>query len=111
MKVRLGEVWLSHSDRGCQYSAIVTRECSPHAGYAKAEALVIGSNRFDFRLLSRSVAREAHNTRGRFLSTIDGHIRSSERYYRFSDLTKDLRSLKSKVENYRLVREIVEKEG
>jgi hypothetical protein len=45
------------------------------------------------------------------LSTIDGQIRSSEKTYRFSDLTKDLRSLKSKVENYRLVREIVEKEG
>ena len=26
MKLRLGEVWLSHSDRGCQYSATVTRE-------------------------------------------------------------------------------------
>jgi hypothetical protein len=43
------------------------------------------------------------------LSTIDRHIRSSEMNYRFSDLTKDLRRLKSKVEDYRLVREIVEK--
>jgi hypothetical protein len=41
------------------------------------------------------------------LSTIDGQIRSSETNYRFSDLTKELRSLRSKVENYRLVREIV----
>jgi hypothetical protein len=31
MKLRVSEVWISHSDRGCQYSAIVTRECSPHA--------------------------------------------------------------------------------
>jgi len=43
------------------------------------------------------------------LSTIDGHIRSSEMNYRFSDLTKELRLVRSKVENYRLVREIVEK--
>jgi hypothetical protein len=43
------------------------------------------------------------------LSTIDGHIRSSEMNYRFSDLTKELRLLRSKVENYRLVREIVTK--
>jgi hypothetical protein len=43
------------------------------------------------------------------LSTIDGHIRSSEMNYRFSDLTKELRSVRSKVENYWLVREIVEK--
>ena len=43
------------------------------------------------------------------LSTIDGHIRSSEVNYRFSDLTRELRLLRSKVENYRLVREIVEK--
>jgi hypothetical protein len=43
------------------------------------------------------------------LSTIDEHIRSSEMNYRFSDLTKELRSVRSKVENYWLVREIVEK--
>jgi hypothetical protein len=43
------------------------------------------------------------------LTTIDGHIRSSEMNYRFSDLTRELRLLRSKVENYRLVREIVKK--
>ena len=43
------------------------------------------------------------------LSAIDEHIRSSEVNYRFSDLTRELRLLRSKVENYRLVREIVEK--
>jgi hypothetical protein len=46
----------------------------------------------------------------KMLSTIDGQIRSSEMNYRFSDLTKELRLLRSKVENYRLVREIVKKE-
>ena len=45
------------------------------------------------------------------LTTIDQHILSSEMNYRFSDLTKDLRWLKSKVEGYRLVREIVEKDN
>ena len=45
------------------------------------------------------------------LGTIDQHILSSELNHRFSDLTKDLRWIKSKVEDYRLVREIVEKEG
>ena len=45
------------------------------------------------------------------LSTIDRHIRASEMNYRFSGLTEDLRWIKSKVEDYRLVREIVEKEG
>jgi hypothetical protein len=44
------------------------------------------------------------------LSTIDGSIRSSEKNFRFPDLTNELRSLRSKVENYRLVTEIVEKE-
>jgi hypothetical protein len=44
------------------------------------------------------------------LITIDGQIRSSEMNHRFSDLTKELRSLRSKVENYRLVREIAKKE-
>jgi hypothetical protein len=44
------------------------------------------------------------------LSTIDGHIRStSEMNHRFSELTKELRGIRSKIENYRLVREIVEK--
>ena len=43
------------------------------------------------------------------LSTIDGHIRSCEMNHRFSDLTRELRLLRSKVENYRLVREIVTK--
>jgi hypothetical protein len=43
------------------------------------------------------------------LSTIDQHILSSEMNYRFSDLSKDLRWLRSKVEEYRLVREIVER--
>jgi hypothetical protein len=43
------------------------------------------------------------------LSTIDQHILSSEMNYRFSDLSKDLRWLRSKVEDYRLVREIVER--
>jgi hypothetical protein len=43
------------------------------------------------------------------LSAIDRHIRSSELNDRFSDLTSELRLLRSKVENYRLVREIVEK--
>jgi hypothetical protein len=43
------------------------------------------------------------------LSAIDRHIRSSEMNDRFSDLTRELRLLRSKVENYRLVREIVEK--
>jgi hypothetical protein len=43
------------------------------------------------------------------LSTIDGQIRSSEVNYRFSDLTRELRLLRSKVEEYRLVREIVKK--
>jgi hypothetical protein len=43
------------------------------------------------------------------LSTIDSRIRSSEMNYRFPDLTKELRLLRSKVENYRLVREIVAK--
>ena len=60
MKLRLGEVWLlSHSDRGCQYSVIITRGCSPHAScsshaaYAKAfEALVMGSNRYSLRFSS-----------------------------------------------------------
>ena len=41
------------------------------------------------------------------LSAIDEHIRSSEVNYRFSDLTRELRLLRSKVEEYRLVREIV----
>ena len=45
------------------------------------------------------------------LSTIDGHIRASEMNDRFPDLSKELRLLKSKVDNYRLVREIVEKGG
>jgi hypothetical protein len=44
------------------------------------------------------------------LSAIDAHIRSSEMNSRFSDLTRELRLLRSKVENYRLVREIVKKE-
>jgi hypothetical protein len=44
------------------------------------------------------------------LSTIDGSIRSSEKNSRFPDLTNELRSLRSKVENYRLVSEIAEKE-
>jgi hypothetical protein len=43
------------------------------------------------------------------LMAIDGHVRSSEMNSRFSDLTRELRLLRSKVENYRLVREIVEK--
>jgi hypothetical protein len=43
------------------------------------------------------------------LSTIDGQIHSSELNHRFSDLTKELRLLRSKIENYRLVREIVKK--
>ena len=43
------------------------------------------------------------------LSAIDEHIRSSEVNYRFSDLTRELRLLRSKVENYRLVREIAKK--
>ena len=43
------------------------------------------------------------------LSSIDGHIRSSEMSDHFPDLTKELRLLRSTVENYRLVREIVEK--
>ena len=43
------------------------------------------------------------------LSTIDGHIRSCEMNHRFSDLTRELRLLRSKVEEYRLVREIVSK--
>ena len=43
------------------------------------------------------------------LSTIDGQIRSSEVNDRFSDLTRELRLLRSKVEEYRLVREIVKK--
>ena len=43
------------------------------------------------------------------LSAIDGHVRSSEMNSRFSDLTRELRLLRSKVENYRLVKEIVEK--
>ena len=46
---------------------------------------------------------------GNTLSTIDAHIRSSEMNSRFSDLTRELRLLRSKVENYRLVREIVKK--
>jgi hypothetical protein len=46
------------------------------------------------------------------LSTIDQYILLSEtNYYRFSDLTKDLRQLKSKVEDYRLVKEIAEKDS
>lgn len=45
------------------------------------------------------------------LGTIDQHILSSELNHRFSDLTKDLRWLRSKVESYRLVREIVEKDN
>lgn len=53
-----------------------------------------------------TISAEDENT----LSTIDGQIRSSETNYRFSDLTKELRLLRSKVENYRLVREIAEKE-
>jgi hypothetical protein len=40
------------------------------------------------------------------LHTIDRHIYSSEMNYRFSDLTKDLRWLKSKIEEYRLVKEM-----
>ena len=43
------------------------------------------------------------------LSTIDRQIRSSEMNRRFSDLTKELKLLRSKIENYRLVREIVKK--
>jgi hypothetical protein len=43
------------------------------------------------------------------LSAIDAHIRSSEMNSRFSDLTRELRLLRSKVENYRLVSEIVKK--
>ena len=43
------------------------------------------------------------------LSAIDEHIRSSEVNYRFSDLTRELRLLRFKVENYRLVSEIVKK--
>ena len=43
------------------------------------------------------------------LNSIDRHLRSSETKDRFPDLTKELRLLRSKVENYRLVREIVEK--
>jgi len=43
------------------------------------------------------------------LSTIDGQIRSSEVNHRFSDLTRELRLLRSKVEEYRLVSEIVNK--
>ena len=43
------------------------------------------------------------------LSTIDGQIRSSEVNHRLSDLTTELRLLRSKVEEYRLVREIVNK--
>jgi hypothetical protein len=45
------------------------------------------------------------------LRMIDRQIRSSEMNYRFSDLTEELRLLRSKIENYRLVREIVEKGG
>jgi hypothetical protein len=45
------------------------------------------------------------------LSTIDGQIRSSEVNHRLSDLTRELRVLRSKVEEYRLVREIVKKGG
>ncbi|HET9585353.1 MAG TPA: hypothetical protein VFP38_15040 [Bradyrhizobium sp.] len=44
------------------------------------------------------------------LSAIDEHIRSSEVNHRFSDLTRELRLLRSKIEEYRLVREIVDKE-
>ena len=40
------------------------------------------------------------------LHTIDRHIYSSEMNYRFSDLTRDLRWLKSKIEEYRLVKEM-----
>ena len=40
------------------------------------------------------------------LHTIDRHIYSSEMNYRFSDLTKDLRWLKSKIEEYLLVKEM-----
>jgi hypothetical protein len=46
----------------------------------------------------------------KMLSTIDGQISSNEMDYRFSDLTEELRLLRSKVENYRLVTEIVKKE-
>jgi hypothetical protein len=75
MGLRVGEVWLSHSDRGCQYSAIVTRECSPHvsssshAAYGKAfEASVMGSNRYSLRFSSilGAVDRKRINTRGGF---------------------------------------------
>jgi hypothetical protein len=40
------------------------------------------------------------------LNTIDRHIYSSEMNDRFSDLTNDLRWLKSKIEEYRLVKEM-----
>ena len=53
-----------------------------------------------------TISPEDENT----LSTIDGQIRSSATNHRFSDLTKELRLLRSKVENYRLVREIAKKE-
>jgi hypothetical protein len=67
---------------------------------------VPGEKAFLSKLLTvTTLSAEDENT----LSTIDAHIRSSEMNYRFSDLTKDLRWLKSKVEGYRLVKEIVEK--
>jgi hypothetical protein len=37
---------------------------------------------------------------------VDGYLQSSETNYRFSTLTKDLGWLKSKIEEYRLVKEI-----
>jgi len=53
-----------------------------------------------------TISAEDENT----LSTIDEQIRSSETNYSFTDLTKELRLLRSKVENYRLVTEIAKKE-
>jgi hypothetical protein len=52
-----------------------------------------------------TISAEDENT----LSTIDRQIRSSEMNYRFSDLTKELKLLRSNVENYRLIMEIVER--
>jgi hypothetical protein len=40
------------------------------------------------------------------VGTLDRYIQSTETDYRFSDLAKDLRWLKSKIEEYRLVKEI-----
>ena len=45
------------------------------------------------------------------LRTIDRQIRSSEMNDRFSDLTKELKLLRSNIENYRLIMEIVERGG